>query len=295
MRILPINDEEVKMQGWKDIYVSSHSGKVHIFYYYAGKEAKNVMVLHTPVIAIKNCYECYEQLGRIYHFNVFALDYAPGEGECTGTCQDFTLSAMVENIDAAYEYIRGNYSYDIHLLGYTGAGGIIAQYYLGTGRSFKSFAQFACGIYGKTKPLGIPDFVAKPTLAICKLLVQINPNMFVNYKPPKSQGFHANLDDEFYQSITAREPGFFSLKVNSLLRILECMLGKESFLKVPIACPTLVFKTLHDRFFSKEYFDQYYCSLTCEKKIVEINDTHNSYFIHPDIFMKEVAIWFNTH
>ncbi|MBQ5675839.1 MAG: alpha/beta hydrolase [Lachnospiraceae bacterium] len=77
--------------------------------------------------------------------------------------------------------------------------------------------------------------------------------------------------------------------------MLECMLGAESMLKMEITCPTLVFKTLHDRYFPKEYFDCYYASLQCEKKLVEINDTHNSYFIHPEPFMREIASWVESH
>ncbi|RDU25200.1 alpha/beta hydrolase [Anaerosacchariphilus polymeriproducens] len=77
--------------------------------------------------------------------------------------------------------------------------------------------------------------------------------------------------------------------------MLECVIGKNSLLKVPISCPALVFKTLHDRYFSKEYFERYYKALTCEKKLVEVNDVHNSYFMNPDPFMKEIASWVKEH
>lgn len=42
-------------------------------------------------------------------------------------------------------------------------------------------------------------------------------------------------------------------------------------------------------------FDRYYNALTCEKRLVEIEDTHNSYFIAPKAFMKEIAEWVNCH
>ncbi len=295
MKIQPLDHEAIKETGWSDIYVSGYSQKVHIFHYRAGANSKNIIILHTPVTAIKNCYECFEQLGRIYSFNVFAVDYVPGEGECSGDTQDFTLPNMVANLDAMYEYVRDHYSDDIHLLGYTGAGGIMAQYYLGTGPKFKSFAQFACGIYGDTTPLGLPKAFVKSAMRILRLLVKIKPTLSMPFTPPSAKGYHAELDNEFYKTILVRDPNFFALKINSLLRILECMAGKESLLKVPITCPTLVFKTLHDRYFSSDYFDRYYNSLTCEKKLVEIDDSHNSYFITPEPFMKEIAAWVNCH
>ena len=295
MKIRPLNEEVMKEIGWRDIYISGYSQKVHIFHYRTGANCKNIIVLHTPVTAVKNCYECFEQLGRIYSFNVFAVDYVPGEGECSGEAQDFTLLNMVANLDAVYEYVRGSYSEDIHLLGYTGAGGIMAQYYLGTGCKFKSFSQFACGIYGDTTPLGVPAAFARSVMGILRFLVKIKPTLSMTFTPPAAKGYHAELDNEFYETILVRDPNFFTLKINSFLRILECMVGKESLLKVPVSCPTLVFKTLHDRYFSANYFDRYYNTLICEKKLVEIDDIHNSYFITPEPFMKEIAAWVNCH
>lgn len=295
MRIQPLNEEEIKKAGWQDVYVSGYS-KVHIFQHTTGKENKNIMLLHTPVTAVKNCYECFEQLASIYSFNVFAMDYVPGEGECSGETTEFTLANMTANIDAAYRYICDNYTDEIHLLGYTGAGAIMAQYYIGTNPRFKSFSQFACGIYGNTTPLGVPSFLAKPLLEICRIIVKLKPDFAIAFKPPKAKGFHAELDNEFYETMIAfRNPNFFDLKINSLAQTLECMVGEESMLKNEISCPTLVFKTLHDRYFSTEYFDRYYSSLVCEKKLVEIDDTHNSYFIHPEPFMQEIASWVKAH
>ncbi len=295
MKIQPLNDEKMKKDGWEDVYVFGYS-KVHIFQHISDKDCKNIMLIHTPVTAVKNCYECYEQLAREYSFNVFTMDYAPGEGECGGETKEFTLENMTANIDAVYQYICENYSSEIHLLGYTGAGAIIAQYYLGINPGFKSFSQFACGIYGNTKPLGVPTFLAKPMLSVCRLITKKRPDFTMAFKPPKAKGFQAESDNEFYESMIAyRDSSFFDLKINSLVQILECMLGAESMLKMEITCPTLVFKTLHDRYFPKEYFDCYYASLQCKKKLVEINDTHNSYFIHPEPFMREIASWVESH
>lgn len=295
MKLQPLNEALIESSGWRDHYVSGFSKKVHIFYYHSGPSKKNIILLHTPVTAIKNCFECFEQLGPIYGFNVFAIDYVPGEGDCSGESRDFTLSNMVSNIDAIYEYVCTNYSDDIHLLGYTGAGGIMAQYYLGTGRTFKSFSQFACGIYGDTTPVGLPKFFVKPTMCLLHLLIKLKPSLTIPFRPPRATGYHKELDNEFYETITVRDPHFFALKANSLLRTLECLAGGKSLLKEPLTCPTLVFKTLHDRYFSRDYFDRYFQSLTCEKKLIEINDTHNSYFMTPEPFMKEIAAWVNDH
>ena len=67
---------------------------------------------------------------------------------------------------------------------------------------------------------------------------------------------------------------------------------KKSYLKENISVPTLVFKTLYDRYFPPDYFDRYYQNLLCTKKMIEIEDVHNSYFFYPDLFAKEVAFWF---
>lgn len=295
MIIERLNEEKMKQDGWEDVYVFGYS-KVHIFQNVSSKNCKNIMLIHTPVTAVKKCYECFEQLARVHSFNVFTMDYAPGEGECSGQTNEFTLENMTANIDAVYKYISENYSNQIHLLGYTGAGAIMAQYYLGTNPGFKSFSQFACGVYGNTTPLGVPTFLAKPMLAICRWIIKRKPDFTIAFKPPKAKGFHAELDNEFYEKmISFRDSSFFNLKINSLVQTLECMVGAESMLKKEITCPTLVFKTLHDRYFPKEYFDCYYESLQCEKKLVEINDTHNSYFINPKPFMQEIAKWVECH
>ena len=287
--------EEIKQEGWEDVYVLGYS-KVHIIQNIYDKNKKNIMLIHTPVTSIKNCFECYEQLRRLYLFNVFVMDYVPGEGECSGQTKEFTLENMVANLNAVYQYIAENYSNEIHLVGYTGAGAIIAQYYVRLNPAFKSFSQFACGIYGKTTPLGVPTFMAKLVLAISRWIVNRKPDFTIVFNPPKAKGYHAELDNEFYEIMKYfRDADFFNLKLNSLVQILEIMIGKESNLKKEIICPTLVFKTLHDRYFSKEYFDEYYYALTCEKKLVEINDTHNSYFINPEPFMVEIAKWVDNH
>lgn len=295
MKIQQLDEIRLKEEGWTDIYIQGASSKVHIFHYFAGIDKKNIIVLHTPVIAIKSCYECFEQLGRVYSFNVFALDYAPGEGECSGRTQDFTLENIVLNIDAVYNYIKENYSDQIHLLGYTGAGGIFAQYYLANNPDMKSFSQFACGIYGDTKPIGVPSILATPFKWFSRFIIKLNPNSSISFKPPKAKGYHAELDNEFYDTITIREPHFFDLKINNALQLIECMTDRKKLINTPIQCPTLVFKTLHDRYFSRDYFDRYYQKLTCEKKLVEIDDTHNSYFTNPEQFMREIACWVNEH
>lgn len=295
MKLQPLSDERLKQAGWQDIYVSGASKQVHIFQLISVKTAPNVLLIHTPAIAVKSCYECFEQLGRLHSFNVFAIDYAPGEGECSGTPKDFTLDNMLRNIDAVYDYICSTYSSDIHLLGYTGAGAILAQHYLGHNPNFQSFSQFACGIYKDTSPLGIPSFLQTPALLLCRLLRTLSPGLTIPYHPPKAKGYHAELDQAFYDSFPIREPHFFDLKLNSFLQLLECLSGKNSLLNRPISCPTLVFKTMHDRYFSRNYFDQYYKQLSCEKKLVEVNDTHNSYFLTPEPFMKEIALWIHTH
>ncbi len=76
---------------------------------------------------------------------------------------------------------------------------------------------------------------------------------------------------------------------------LECIVSEKSILKKGVHCPTLVFKTTHDRYFKADYFDKYYNHLTCEKKLVEIEDVHNSYLIEPDVFCRQAVEWFKLN
>jgi len=59
--------------------------------------------------------------------------------------------------------------------------------------------------------------------------------------------------------------------------------------------PTLVFKTLHDRYFRPSFFDSYYSNLNCKKKLIEFNNTHNSYYLYSKDFCKAVYEWFSEN
>ena len=77
-----------------------------------------------------------------------------------------------------------------------------------------------------------------------------------------------------------------------LLPLVELFVAEDSAAKNSVAIPTLVFKVLHDRYFSPQYFDDYFQSLTCEKKLVEVNGVHNSYYLDSEIFCQHAYEWF---
>ena len=76
---------------------------------------------------------------------------------------------------------------------------------------------------------------------------------------------------------------------------MECFVAKDSVVKNSVVVPTLVFKVLHDRYFAPRYFDSYFQSLSCDKKLIEINGVHNSYYLDSEIFCKHVYEWFSAH
>lgn len=74
--------------------------------------------------------------------------------------------------------------------------------------------------------------------------------------------------------------------------MLECFIAEDSKIKDGVNIPTLVFKTLHNRYFKTQHFDSYYNSLKCKKKLVEINNVHNNYYIDNEKFCQEAYDWF---
>jgi hypothetical protein len=191
------------------------------------------------------------------------------------------------------DFITVNFSDNIHLFGNTGIGGIFAQYFMcsNEGTKIKSFAQFACLNYKDTAALGYPYLLVK---FICPLL-KLFPNMDFNFKVPKYTGFNAEKDNSFYELFNPQKTNVLKSKLGLISALLECAVSNKSNLKNGIKSPTLVFKVLHDRYFSVEHFDKYYFDLKCKKNIIEINDTHNSYYFSSDLFCNEAYKWFNSN
>ncbi|MFW6029796.1 MAG: serine aminopeptidase domain-containing protein [Halanaerobiales bacterium] len=271
---------------WKHIYINEN---IFCNSYFHSKEAPNIIVTHTPIvstIAMKPAYQALQEFG----VNIFAIDFT-GTGKSRGNSSEFSLESLCNDLDETVEFITEGYSDNIHVFGYTGIGGIFAQYYLSGTNKIKTFSQFACAIPGDTRSLGIPFPVARVLLGIMKGITFVRPEAKMPWSPPKYTGYNAELDNSFYEDLAEKYPEAMKSAIKIFEALFECITSKESKLKQDINCPTLVFKTLHDRYFPAEYFDRYYEQLKCKKKLVTFDDVHNIYYYKGDKFCEKVVEW----
>lgn len=271
---------------WREIYIGD---RLFCNNYISSKDAMNIVVCHTPVFSTTVIKRVYEPLAG-YGVNIFAFDFS-GTGKSQGEAKDFSTASVLSDFKTVTGYIAANFSDDIHVFGNTGMGGILAQYYICSGPPVKSFAQFACAIHQDTKPLGVPY----PLLRLIYPLMKAFSGKTITFREPKFSGPRAERDDGVYREIERVCPGFRQCKMSLVAALAESfVLGQSAFTNGP-ACPTLVFKTLHDRYFAADYFDRYYDSLSCEKKLVEVDDVHNSYYLSGALFCREAYNWFAQH
>lgn len=274
---------------WEIVKIKNVNNDLFCNAYITGKSAMNIIVTHTPIITTLEMQKVYEPLIK-KDVNIFAFDFS-GTGKSAGEEKAFSRKSVVSDLNAVVEYIERNYSNDIHLYGSTGIGGMFAQYYVTTSKKIKSFAQFACVHYKNTAGIGYPYIVVK---VLCDLL-RVLPNFHFTMKPPRYEGYNKAEDDAYYERLEKEHPKIWKTSSKILLAMLECFAAKDSVVKSSVSVPTLVFKTLHDRYFPKKYFDMYFKSLTCEKKLVEINDVHNSYYLRSELFCEYAYNWFLEH
>ncbi|GCF92121.1 alpha/beta hydrolase [Enterococcus florum] len=272
---------------WDQYYIQKNKKKIFCNQWIYSKSALNIIITHTPIVSTTDFQSVYEPLTN-YPVNIFAFDFS-GTG-CSQSDGHLTRSSILSDLDAVIAYIEEEYSERIFLYGTTGIGGIFAQYYVQARNNVKGFAQFACLSYGEMKGMGYPRFLVK---LLCPLLQAI-PNFKFTMKPPEYTGYHAELDEAMYVKMVRGRTDFWKTDSKFLLALLEMAVHKDSMLQKELRVPTLVFKTMHDRYFSPAHFDNYYNHLTCSKKMIEIDDVHNSYSIHCESFCKEVYDWFRS-
>lgn len=273
---------------WEQVYIKKGLKKIFCNQYITDKRAMNIIVTHTPIVCTYDLLKVYEPLTQ-HKVNVFAIDFS-GTGKSEGDKNKFSRKSIIEDLDTVIEYIKENLSDDIYLYGSTGIGGVFAQYYVSERNNVKAFAQFACMRYKHTQELGYPLWLIR---CVCPLL-KVLPNIMLRFTPPKYNGVNAELDNAFYE-VELKNKSSYNGKCSSkiMLAFLESAILRDSSLRKEIKIPTLVFKTRHDRYFPRNYFDKYYEGLLCEKKLVEIDDVHNSYYLHSEQFCEEVYNWFS--
>ncbi|MCL2842164.1 MAG: alpha/beta hydrolase [Oscillospiraceae bacterium] len=274
---------------WKQIEMPNGATNIFCNAYITGKTAMNIIVTHTPICSATLLQPALEPLTK-HHVNIFHFDFS-ATGQSEGT--DFSVKTTVSDMNLVIDYISKNFSDNIHLLGYTGIGGIFAQYavHAGIDARIKSFAQFACVIHKDPSPMEKPIWLLKIMYGVAKIF----PNVKITFDVPKFVGFNADKDNAFYEELEKMAPGSMRTKLKLMSTMIGSAIFDNSVMQKPIKCPTLVFKVLHDRYFPAEYFDKYYATLKCEKKLVEINDAHNSYYYNAELFCEPAYEWFAAH
>lgn len=271
---------------WQKINIPNGNSFLFCNVYITSKSAMNIIVTHTPIVSNEAMKKSYEPLAE-YGVNIFAFDFS-GTGKSGGNPKDFSCSSVVSDLDSLVDYICLNYSTNIHLYGNGGIGGMFAQCYAASSKKINSFAQFACVDYRNMLGVGYPY----PFVKVLCVVLRFLPMMKITMKPPKYKGFHAEKDNGFYAEMTAKNPSMWKINTKILLAVLDCFTAKDSPVRTSVNVPTLVLKTLHDRYFKPEYFDSYYKSLTCKKKLIEINGVHNSYYLKSEYFCELIYNWF---
>jgi pimeloyl-ACP methyl ester carboxylesterase len=276
---------------WKHIEIPNGETNLFCNAYITSKTAMNIIVTHTPIVTTLDVQPAYEPLTR-HDVNIFAFDFS-GTGKSGGAPKNFSRMSVIKDLDSVVAYIESNFSANIHLYGNTGIGGMLAQYYAAASTGIKSFAQFACVNYKDTAGgLGYPY----PAVKVLCFILGLLPEMRFPLKPPKYKGPRYEEDDFVYETLTKKHPDVFKANTKMLKTLMECFVAKDSAVKNSVTMPTLVFKIPHDRYFPPRYFDDYFQSLACEKKLAEVeNGVHNSYYLDAELFCKHVYEWFVQH
>ena len=274
---------------WEHIKIPRGETDLFCNAYITGKSAMNIICVHTPIVTTLALQPAYEPFKK-YGVNLFAIDFS-GTGNSGGK-GPISRKSFVQDLDAVLDYIENNYSANIHLYGPTGIGGMFAQYYATTSTRLKSLAQFNCINYKKTAGMGYPLPLAK----FVYFLLTCLPNITIPYKPPKYQGPRHQEDNGFYEEMKQKYPCFKGVQTKFLKLVLAFFVAKDSAAQRCVSIPTLVYKIPHDRFMTPQFFDDYFQSLTCKKKLVEIKDgIHNSYYLDSEEFCKYAYEWFLEH
>lgn len=280
---------------WKETVIKNKQEKnLHCRYFYSSYSVANILYIQTPLISVSGISQkVYEPLSDI-GYNIYAIDLS-GIGKSEGAVETFSTSRIIDDINAVLDYIALFSDKRIFLYASTGIGGICGQYFVSKSNRIFAFAQYGVGIFQDLSPMKIPLWLASIFFAIVKALAKVAPKISIRIPPPTYKGKNKKMDDWFYDELVKETPKLYYANINWIATLLEMFLDKDSGLKNRPNCPTLVFKTLHDRYFSSTYFDEYFMSLTCEKKLYTIDDVHNSYYFHAKEICEQVSKWFSQH
>lgn len=276
------------MTYFKSLYLNTQLGsRLFIDYYNAGADKPNLIFCWTnlEVGTVTEFRKCYEPF-IAYGYNIFAMDFT-GRGK-----EPFSEKSLTDDFQCLLGHIRSLNSNPIFVFGDTGIGGIWGQYVVSSSKGISGFAQFGCAVHRNVSPLGYSKGVIAFIYPILTGLAKLFPKVMLTLSIPKYSGYHAKEDNNFYRDMIEKHPNAFKTSFSYVKTLMYVLWDKKSPIRNELTIPTLVFKTMHDRYFPTQYFDMYYEHLRGPKKLVKIDDVHNSYFFYPVLFAKEVAEWF---
>lgn len=280
---------------WEDIAIKNKQGQnLYCRYFCSSVNLGNIIYIQTPLVSVSGISQkVYEPLSDA-GYNIYAFDLS-SIGKSEGRIETFSTNQIVNDVDTMIDYILSVSNKPIFLYASTGIGGILGQYFVSKSNRICAFAQYGVGVFQDLLPIKIPLWFANILFAIVKILVRLFPKLSIKIPPPTYKGKNKKMEDEFYDELVKESPNIFYTNINWIATLLEMFLAKDSSLKTQPKCPTLVFKPLHDRYFSSAYFDKYFKTLTCEKKLYSIDDVHSSYYFHAEEICRQVSEWFFLH
>jgi len=264
-------------------------------YHQKENEIGNIIFCCTPTISvseqeIESCYLYFAEYG----YNVFAFDFY-GTCKSDGFSSDIKPTTIIEDFETVIGHIKTISDSPIFLFGDTGTGGIMGQFYVAHSQQIVAFAQFGQGIY---RDISCIFNGPKPIISIAYLIVKVVssffPKMQVKLSIPKYNGYNAEKEDKLYAMLEQKKRDFRKIGICLFHTIFWFLYNKNSPLAVPLTTPTLVFNARHDRYFANEYVQRYYKGLRGKKKIIHIDDCHNSYFFQSKKIVIEVDKWFRV-
>lgn len=280
---------------WKDLTISNQVGlNMYCDHFFADKMAPNIIYIQTPVGSIKDFKRSYEPLANS-GCNIFAIDFT-GIGKSEGSVLDFSLQSTIDDLNCCVAYIKENFHGKIHMYGGTGIGGIIGENFASQSTSLASFSQYGIGIHNVVPMKNAPPlFLLQMAYGMAKFWARIFPKFKMTMNAPKYKGYHAELDDSFYEITKQNNLDIFKVNIHIAVALFALFLDKNCFVKHLPQCPTLVFIVKHDRYFPLAYFEKYFTMLQCEKKQFLIDDVHNSHYFHADEICEQVKKWVLEH
>lgn len=275
---------------WKELKIKNMQDKeLYCKHRFHSEEAPNVIYVQTPIGSVDSeMAKAFEPLCS-YPLNIFCVD-PYGIGKSEGEDHELTKESFVEDLNAVQHYIGDNFSDNIHLFASTGTGGILGQYYASRAKGLKSLVQYGAAIHGDTRPLG-PKPLMSTMRHLLGALAALFPRMRMNFPVPKYSGHNADLDNSFYTMLKKSDKKIFHLPLSFMKMLLDILLSPGSAIKSQQSAPTLVFKMNHDRYFPAVYYQDYFDSLKVDKKLIIIDDIHNSYYFRAEEVCHEAAQW----